>query len=270
MKTIIRNWLLPAAILTLAILVATVYGQETQTKVVTMGGDDIEGPPYNLAELGAIIVQREGALEVLFVGPPEKRPKAYRDVDLEAGDKIVMVNGKKMTSVKDLEATIEVLAVGDEVKFGLKRGKDMRMVAFAKADPDELPQTKMMMKHVSVGEDGARKEMNFSTDGEGEQLSILMGGGMLVKIEQGKLVIAHLLPDAEEILGEADVQKGDLVIKLQGKNVSELDELDDEWRMIETGDEVTLVLSRGGEEFQITFMKADVEAPGMMMIKDEN
>jgi S1-C subfamily serine protease len=252
----------------LAVLVATVYGQDTQTKVVTMGGDDIEGPPYNLAELGAIIVQREGALEVLFVGPPEKRLKAYRDVDLETGDRIVMVNGKKMTSVEDLEATLEALAVGAEVKFGLTRGKDMHMVAFAKADPNDLPQAKMMMKHVSVGEDGEQKEMTFNSDGKGEPLSVLMGGGMLVTVEEGKVVIAHLLPDAEDILGEADVQKGDLVIKLQGKNVSGLEELDDEWRLIETGDDVTLVLSRGGEEFQVTFMKADAQAPGMMMIKD--
>jgi C-terminal processing protease CtpA/Prc len=270
MSAVNRNWFWPAAILLLAILVATVSGQETRTKVVTMGGDDIEGPPYNLAELGAVIVQREGALEVLFVGPPEKRLKAYREVDLETGDRIVMVNGKKMTSVEDLEATLDVLAVGDEIKFGLKRGKDMRIVSFAKADPDDLPQAKMMMKHVSVGEDGEKKEMTFTTDGKGEEISVLTGGGMLVKAEAGTLVISHLLPDAEEILGEADVQAGDLVVKLQGNNVSDLEDLDQEWRLIETGDDVTLVLSRDGDRFQITFEKAEGRKPGVMMIKDVN
>jgi len=265
MNTTIRSWLLPAAILTLALLFATAHGQ--QTRIVTAGGDDIEGPPYNLAELGAVIVQRAGALEVLFVAPPPERPKGYADVDVEAGDRLMMLNGKKLKTVADLEAGMNEAAVGEAVKIGLKRGKDLRMIAFPKADPDDLPRAQMMMKHVSVDESGEKKEMHFTADGEGEPLSVLVGGGLLVKAEEGRLVVAHLLPDAGEILGAADVRQGDLLISLQGEKLSEPAALDEAWSRIETGDEVALVLARDGKEFGVNFIKAEAPEPGMMMIK---
>ena len=72
--------------------------------------------------LGALVVGKGGELQVLVTMPGEHRLKVYRDVDLQEGDRIMMVNGSKATSIDDLKEALAVLKVGDEIKLGIKRG----------------------------------------------------------------------------------------------------------------------------------------------------
>ena len=43
-----------------------------------------------------------------------------------------MMNGKRVKSVKDIKAIYESIAIGDEIKFGLKRDGNMMMAALKK------------------------------------------------------------------------------------------------------------------------------------------
>ena len=38
-----------------------------------ISGDDIEGQPYTIEELGALVVNKSGQLEVMFTMPGERR-----------------------------------------------------------------------------------------------------------------------------------------------------------------------------------------------------
>jgi hypothetical protein len=56
-----------------------------------------------LKELGSIIVAGDSGLAVQMAGPKDMRPEKYKDVDLRDNDRIIMMNGKKLTTIKDFD-----------------------------------------------------------------------------------------------------------------------------------------------------------------------
>lgn len=248
------------------VMLAATTGFAQHMKTVTISGDDFEGEPYMLEELGALIIQKKGeGLEVMHAGAAAHRPEAYRDVDLKTGDKVLMANGHKLKTTEDLKAAIADLEVGGKIKLGVKRGKEVRMVSYVKADPADLPKRQMQMTMGSGGDhDG---EMIMTGDGEEMSVFPLMGSGILFDAADDAITVAFMMPHAEKTLGaDADVKQGDRLIKLQGKDIEDSDTLSDRWDAIKAGAEVTMVFARGDDTFDITFHKAEAPAGGMMMI----
>jgi len=113
------------------------------------------GEMINLAEIGSIVLQKDDKIVVEFVMPKDSRPKGYDMVDIQQGDVIFMVNGKKIKHVKELTGIYENLKTGENLKIAVKRGDNKRMLWFSKADPENLPKRKMVK--MTVGEDGKKK-----------------------------------------------------------------------------------------------------------------
>lgn len=248
-----------ALALTLFMAAAFPSTAEAQRKMVmSVGGEGIEGQPFIIPELGAIVVSKNSALEVLNVMPEHARPKDYLSVDIKEGDILIMLNGSKLKSIEDLQTAHESLATGEELKFGVKRGKEMRLVKFNKADPAKFPKAQATTMTID-GSAGA-------LDGK---VAMLMGTGVVAKnSEGGGIEIAALMPDASANLGGVAVAEGDKIVSLQGTKITELKQLSDLFEKIAIGEEVTLVLANAKEEYTATFKKKKSEGgPGMMMIK---
>ena len=129
-----------AFILTLLLFSAVEVGLSRQTmKRITFEGD-----AFLIPEAGCLVSMDSTSLSVLDVMPPGMRPKEYADLDVRLGDKILMVNGVKLKSVKDLRTLYEQAGVGSELKLGIARAGEKHLLAFKKADPAALPKRKMV------------------------------------------------------------------------------------------------------------------------------
>ena len=152
------------------------------------------GEVYHLNEAGAIVIFKDGIIRVEHVMPAEKRPKAYRDIDLKTGDEILMINGKKVKIPGDIESVYMELEIGGEIKLGVRRDGELRIIDYKKADPETLPKRKMMKMKVEAGEDGPVRTLvdedgkehvvtGDSVEIKGEKISIKDIKGKDVKIK---------------------------------------------------------------------------------------
>jgi len=96
-----------------------------------------QGAVQIIDELGAVIVSEDSSLTVQMVMPAQDRPAEYQAVDLQAKDQILMLNGKKIISIQDLDEGYQKIDVGQDVQLAIKRGKDRMIVSFPKADPEK-------------------------------------------------------------------------------------------------------------------------------------
>lgn len=103
------------------------------------------GPVFNIPELGAIVVEKEGKLTVAHIIPSANRPKEYANVDLLQDDLILMVNGKKIQKTEEIKSLYEKLKTGEIFKMGISRNNQMLMVSLQKADIKNLPQIKRVI-----------------------------------------------------------------------------------------------------------------------------
>jgi len=111
----------------------------------TMKRITFEGEGFLIPEAGCLVTKDSTGLTVLDVMSPGMRPKEYAGLDIRQGDKILMANGVKLKSVKELQTLYEQAGVGSELKFGIARAGEKHLLAFKKADPALLPKRKMVM-----------------------------------------------------------------------------------------------------------------------------
>jgi len=232
----------------------------------------VEGDAFMIKEIGATLIEADGKLEVAFVLPGESRLKAYKSVDIEQNDVILMVNGKKVVSASDIREIFDATKPGDEIKIGLKRGKNMMIVSFERADPESLPKlrtvTYEMSDEDSEGGHAPGEVTIMRGDGPpGEDLAMLEGSGLIAKEEDGTVVIAMVMPHAKDLFGSIEVKEGDRIVSVQGKEVSDVAALLELYANIEPGSEVTLLLERADEKFSVTFEKATGQNKVMMINK---
>ncbi len=243
---------------------------QTMTRTVTVDGGDVKGQPYSLDEVGGLVAHVGDEFKVLFVMEPAQRLKAYQGVDLLAEDRLVMVNGKKLTSIEQLKCLLDSVAVGGNIQLGIRRDKDMKIVSYPKADPKSLPQVTRKFVTTEVGPEGAKtSEQTFtSAAGGGETVAVLKGAGIIVRQAEGHLAVMYLMPPPTPIEALAGIKEGDHVISIQGKKAESLDGLESIWNGLATGDSVKLVCSREGVEHTYEFPKPDAskDQGGAMMI----
>lgn len=224
--------------------------QERRTKTVT---GNLEGDIFLLKEFGGIVAQTDDTIKIEMVMPSENLAEKYKEVDIQAGDIIKMINGKSLTSVKDLKKIYEELAVGDAVKLGLFRGKRMLIVQFEKADPEELPGKMMVIAGPAS---------------EGDVATGLIDAGLILADKDGKIVIEDIIDNMKAEFSGQSPQRGDVITSIQGNKLASPEQVSEIYDKIESGKTVEMTLLRQDKEITTGFQKPDKnECPATKMMK---
>lgn len=250
------------ALVTVAISYICGFAQSsTGTMVKQIGGPgQLDGEPYSLGELGAIIGKDSTGLRVMFIGPRETRPKIYQDVDLKQDDLILMMNGKRLTSTADLSKAIDSLKVGDNIQLGLKRDGQLMVVSFAKADPTSLPKRQMMVMKF----DGGKGETKIKLGGKDLRIpdgikgvEPVPGLGVLIGTKDEKLVVAAVLPFMQENPGLKALVGGDQILSVSDKPVSAPADFIAAFTAVKVGEKFTFKILHAGKEAIISMTKPE-------------
>ena len=209
-----------------------------QMMIRSEGGDVVF-----LRELGVVVGTEEGSDEIrLIVVMPQSR-----EVALEKGDLVLMVDGVRIRDVGALREAYEAAEVGQVVKLGIRRGDQRFLTSFEKQEPEDLERggTRMMM----IGGPGA----------DFDDLQPLPEFGVILGEKEGGLVVAMELP-----MGESAFQTDDVIRSINGREVSTLARFREIYEPVAVGDDVDLGGLRGDEEVGATRAKAD---PARMRVR---
>lgn len=126
------------------------------------------GKIYRIAELQTIFADKNNAIVVEALLPVENRLEKYRDVDISENDTLLMVNGRRIESIMDLEKMYVAFKPGDMVKLGVRRSEGLRILSFIKASEEELPRERMVRMEVTSEGGKVKKRV---IDEKGNELS---------------------------------------------------------------------------------------------------
>lgn len=235
-------------IVALAASIAPVLAVAATAQRVIVQNGPADG--FVLRELGAVMVPDPAGDAALVerVVEAERRPAAYRNLDIVNGDRVIAVNGKRVRSAKEAEAAYVAIAIGQQVELGIERAADggpqRFIVRFAKADPATLPQPQMRMVRIE-GDPNADVDPMPA-----------LGAVMSQKHAKGSPVeVVAVLPN-----GDAIFKQGDHVVSLDGQPVRSLADFGKRWDAIAVGAKVTLVLENGGKRRTQTFERREAPA----------
>ena len=215
---------------------------------------------WMLPEIGAVAIEKDGQLSFDMVSPAQSRPKGYESVDLQQGDIIMMANGKKITGAEDIRTLYDGLAVGAELKLGIRRGEKMMIATIKKADPATLPQRRMI---VAEGDPGEAKgwesncQHRLEIDDDATDVTPINDAGMIIGTKEQAIVVLALMPHAREILGDAAIVNGDKITALQGKPVTSVEQFNTDFEAIKIGEAVTITVIHAGKELKASFTKPE-------------
>jgi len=226
-----------------------------------------------LKETGSIILGDDEGLVIQLAGPQETRTGKFKDVNLKDSDRIIMLNGKRVTTIQDFEEGYKAIEIGDDIELGIKRDKIMTIVSFPKANPDDLPKMQAMM----ITEDGGDIS-SIETSGDNTNITAISsegltavkpvpGAGLVVAEKEGDVTVMMVLPNAEDLMKENQLEEGDTILSLQGKEISSSEQFAGEFDEIAVGSKVSIKYSREGETDTIIFTKQ--ETSGAMELKIE-
>ena len=239
MKTKWELKIIIALALVVGLIPATALAQQHNFQTKTMTFDN-PGDIFLMKEFGGAISTSGDTAKVNMVLPPAQRHADYKNLDVRPGDIIKIMNGQKISSASDMREIYDKLAIGDEIKLGLFRGKESRIVKFKKADPEKLPAQMMI-----IG----------GPQGDNSLALSMIQCGLMVKEQDQSLVVDGL---ANNLLPEYDgptPQKGDVLIEIQGKPVASAPELNEIYDGLGVGNKVTLTLLREGNKIATSFSK---------------
>lgn len=247
-----------------------------ETKTMTFSSDDA----FFLPGLGAVVLPGEKYLRIGMMPSSENLPKELRSVDLKEGDLILMLNGKRVKTIGDLRDAYDALAVADTLEFGVKRDKDMLIVSYPKPK-DEMEgggHRVMMMTSTGPPPDGEADDGGSFTkvmtmggeeggDGAVTKVMTLDGGGPILAMEAGVMFaekdgvveVMVVIGNAPTELTGGPLKEGDRLVSCQGEPVTDGEAFRKQYESIKVGTTVTLVYTRDGAEYTVSFAKAKNE-----------
>lgn len=226
--------------------------------------DKIVGEPYNLGEVGAVIIDNGKELKVLHAMPADMRLKAYKDVDIKDGDVVLMCNGKRIKTLKDLGEAYTATAIGADFKLGVKRGEDRMIVAFAKADPKDLPKMQMTMSMGGgPGAAGGANVRRMTFGGPGQDIAPLIGLGIIVGKKDDIFKIVGVMPNAAK---DVDFKVDDVLESLNGEKIVSTQQLAELYEKITVGAKLEIKYKRAGKSTQASLTKPEAP-PGRVMMR---
>jgi PDZ domain-containing secreted protein len=171
-------------------------------------------------------------------------------VDLKKGDKILMVNGKKIKTAKEVTTIYEALKTGEEFKMGISRDDKMQMVSFKKGDA----KVKGVMHQEAIKMDGKSRNI-FPT----------LELGFILEGKKDKLNIMKIMPGAPDFITKAKIAEGDQLIKVNKKPVKTVEQFTEEFAEIKTGQEMEITFLKNGKEITVSGKKP--KSQGKVIIK---
>ena len=237
-------------VLTLVVLVGILAASHASGQMIMRHGGGAEGGDeiIVLRELGVVAGPGEEDNEVRLM---MLLPGTEREVALQKGDLILMVNGKRVRDVATLREAYDAADIGEVVKLGIRRGDERFLTSFEKKDPEEMEEGSGM--RVMVGGPG----------GDFDDIHPLPEFGVLLAEKDGKVVVAMELP-----MGTPAFEKDDEVQSINGQTIASLEELRAAYEPLAVGDDVALVVLRDSDEIRAT--RAKVEQDGMIRMRSSH
>ncbi len=230
---------------------------------------NIVGEPFNLGELGAVVVDDGKEIKFLHIAPADMRPKAYKDLDVQADDVVLMCNGKRLKTLKELEAAYKETAVGAEFKMGVRRKEERFIVSFTKADPKDLPKMEMQMATTGgpASGGGSVKMQRFTFGGPGQDagdVAPLLGLGLIIGKKDNAFKIVGVMPNA----APADLKQDDIIESFNGEKIKSTQQLSEMFEKLAVGAKIELQYKRGDKTMHASLTKK--ESQSRMMIRSNN
>jgi len=234
--------------LTLVVLVGILGASQASGQMIMRHGGGSENEVIVLRELGVVAGPGEQDDEVRLM---MLLPGTEREVALEKGDLILMVNGKRVRDVATLREAYDAAGIGEVVKLGIRRGDERFLTSFEKKDPEEME------------EGGGVRMMVGGPGGDFDDIHPLPEFGVLLAQKDGKVVVAMELP-----MGTPAFEKDDVVQSINGQTIASLEELRAAYELLAVGDDVALVVMRDSDEIRAT--RAKVEQEGMIRMRSSH
>ncbi|HEX9653451.1 MAG TPA: PDZ domain-containing protein [bacterium] len=232
-----------------AMVISGVFSASAQTFVQrSVEGEGV----FILPEIQTVLTSARDTVTVVEVLPKDLRPGGYAEVELMQKDQILMLNARRVKSVKEFEERYGAVKVGDEVKLGIRRKAELLIAAFKKIDPEKMPKGRKVM--ISLGGDGA------------DDIRPWMGTGLILGLSEKRIKVMDKIEGHTEVLGSADIQKNDIIESINGKKLEGLDRLFEVYDKLAVGDKVEVSYSRGDKRMQLSFSKP--EARGRMILRN--
>lgn len=214
------------------ILQLTAAAQEPKRVTQTFSAEDA----MIIREAGAVIMPKNDRLVVdIILGNHEQQPSV-----VQKDDEVLMANGKKVKTVKDLRGQYENTKIGDEFRIGLKRGEKLLMATFVKKSDEELNKA------------GGGMVMRMERK-EGELM--LPALGLTFETKENRVIINSVLPTAASNFKSFTPQTGDVIVSINGKSVATAEDLVDAYDKFNEGERIMLAFARDGKEHKETFSK---------------
>lgn len=181
------------------------------------------------------------------------RGEAEEGVDrLEEGDVILMMNGKRATDIETLRSIYESVEAEQEIKIGIRRGKERFILDAIKGD---------------IPEGGPRMMMTFDTD-DGPPPAIIPELGALLADSDGAVILERIIPPLQPEELKALEIEGYSIKELNGEAPENADQVRQTLEALEVGTEISITFEKDGDEKSVVFTKQ--EPRGSFSISKEN
>lgn len=210
-----------------------------------------------VAEVGVMLMATQDTLRIDNLLPIELRAVENKDLELKAGDQILMMNAQPVKSIKEYTSLYENLKIGDEIKWGIRRGKEFRIITFKKADPEKMHAGKKMVLRVSAGQDEQgrpKKEYQYMIGKEAETAATFADLGFVLGEADGKLKVTHILEHAAAEV-KASFKEGDRLLSFNGKTLTAASDFVTAYEKIPIGQTFQIKVQRNGKESEVSLQK---------------
>ena len=206
-----------------------IIGQLKDSGEVSRGwlGVGIQDLTPELAEYYAIKVKEGVLVTQTYEGDPADK------AGIKEGDVIVAVDGKRIASSRELSRTVAEAGVGNKMSLTVLRdGREKEIDVKLAKRPDTEP---TMARGEARSDDLGLKVREIDPE-IAERLGL--------DEDTKGVVVTGINPDSKA--AEADIRQGDVVIEINRKPVTSLDDYRNQLRKIDEGDTVQMLLRRGG------------------------
>jgi len=206
-----------------------IIGQLKDSGEVSRGwlGVGIQDLTPELAEYYGIKEQEGVLVTQTYEGDPADK------AGIKEGDVIVAVDDKRIASSRELSRTVAEAGVGNKMSLTVLRdGREKEVDVKLAKRPDTEP---TMARGEARSDDLGLKVREIDPE-----IAERLGMDENTK----GVVVTGVNPDSKA--AEADIRQGDVVIEINRKPVTSLEDYKDQLRKIDTGDTVQMLLRRGG------------------------
>jgi C-terminal processing protease CtpA/Prc len=185
---------------------------------------------------------------------------------LEDGDIIIMIGGDKVITINEAVEAVKSRSPGEEAEIIVLRDGDKKKVVVKLGERGPEPDVKKKIEMFDFKMPGVRHGFFHTEDKQGylgvrvEEISADLGEYFSVKPREGVLVLEVIDDSPAE---DADLKAGDVILKVDGKEITSPDRLVKYIRKSEPGEEVEVTYKRKNRTRTVK-VELD-EAPGQSM-----